>query len=393
MITIRPFQKSDLKEVLALSKRSSSTNRTHDTWQSNNMTAILAFDGSRLIGAIPLEPRSFSLGDKKLINILWVSGAHVDLKYRGQGIGTAMDQKIKECFSPKFKAILVYRGDETSQAYRWYKKIGYHEFLPILSFKRKVEKPDSIVRYMTLQNGLEIRQWEDTIYNCFNECNSAYGGFPQRHRRFWSDKFNTHYYREFYNYSLLVLRHRDTMISYAFLGQTDMKDSIKRIDILEIVSMGDNISKKFLYNAIMDYAYKCNLKEIRIQLSFQDPNLIWMKSLGFINRWRTNIMGKIFDPIDYFKDCLSKSIDLEQEYRFSIQTPVLGIKHVGQGKKTISLFTHDDVFNKMLFGRCNITNAIEEGKIVVLGGEERVINIFKTLFPLNNWRYFHIDYI
>ena len=138
MITIRPFQKTDLEEVLALNKGSDSTDRSRETWQGNNMTAMLAFDRDRLIGAIPFEPRSFLVGDGNLIKVLWVSGAHVEPEYRNKGIGKAMDEKIKEYFFPEFKAVLVYRQDEASSAYRWYKKLGFSDLLPILSFKNGV---------------------------------------------------------------------------------------------------------------------------------------------------------------------------------------------------------------------------------------------------------------
>ena len=172
-----------------------------------------------------------------------------------------------------------------------------------------------------------------------------------------------------------------------------MKDGIKRIDILEMITPEGLELKNRLYGAIMDYACRQRLKEVRIQMSFQDPDLEWIRSLGFINRWRTNIMGRIFDPIGYFRDHVLKKLDPKGDYKFTIQTPGLGTHHVGRGRNALSLFTGDDVFNRILLGRCSAASAVEEGRIVILGGNEEAVNALKSLSSFNKWRCFHIDYI
>lgn len=393
MITFQQFKTEYTPELLNLIERSDSTNRSVETWQGNNMTAVMALNDGELIGAIPLEKRLFSLGRGKFIDILWISGAHVEPEYRSQGIGTAMDQKIKDYFSSEFKAVFAYRGDETSRAYQWYKKLGYNEMLSILSFKKDVKRPDITTTYVLWDTEEKIKQWESKLYNCFNRNIGYYGGFPQRHRQYWSHKFKTHYYKEFYVYNILALTDNDGILCYAFLGQTSMSDNILRIDILEFITPDNSIIKDSLFNAIMSFAYKQGLTEVRIQLSVQDPILHWIKSLGFVNRWRTNIIGKLFDPINYFKDCLSNKIDLVKDYKFIIQTPKLGEYIVGIGKSSIKLFAHDSLFNEILLCRCNIANAIEEGRLVIIDGNESNINILSDNFPLNKWKYFQIDYI
>ena len=42
MIKIRKFKDNDLRDMLDLSQRSDSTTRYTDTWQGNNMVAVLA---------------------------------------------------------------------------------------------------------------------------------------------------------------------------------------------------------------------------------------------------------------------------------------------------------------------------------------------------------------
>ena len=65
-ISIRPYHKSHRADVLSLIERSGFTTRDVETWEANNMSAVLAFDSEKLIGAIPFE--RFYISPKKNIN-------------------------------------------------------------------------------------------------------------------------------------------------------------------------------------------------------------------------------------------------------------------------------------------------------------------------------------
>lgn len=392
MIDIRLFNNSDLNKVLKLIESSDSTNRSPETWNGNRMTAVLAFDKQKLIGAIPFEPRSLSFNAKDFVNVLWVSGAHVEPQQRNQGIGSAMDIKIKEYFYPEFKAVFVFRQDENSPAYRWYKKIGYHDLLSVISLRKSVEPVTSKIKYTVLRTQDEIKQWGSRIYGCFTRYSSGYGGFPLRDAKFWSDKLTKHYYKDFYSYSMVLFAGKNTVTAYAFIGKTDMKDGIRRLDILEMSVPPDNKARNSLYKAIMDFAAKEDVNEVRIQVSPQDHILSWLESLGFSYRWKTNMMGKLLDPVGYFSEIITKKQYL-RNYCFNIQSPGLGNVKVGSGRKTIALFAHDIVINEVLMCRSNVVNAIEEGRIVFLQGRKEGTSILKSEFGLTNWRYSHVDYI
>jgi len=306
MITIRQFQRSDLNQALELIERSISTNRSVQTWLGNNMTAVLALDGIKLIGIIPFEPRRFSLGGGNSIDVLWVSAAHVEPEYRSRGIGAAMDEKTKEYFSPEFKAVFVYRQDEASPAYRWYRKIGFCKIASIISLKKDVEPPSGSGKYIVLKNESDLQKWEGKLYEFFKKHNSGYGGFSVRHNRFWSDKFKVHYYKEHYSYSLLLILRRDDLVAYAFTGRTNMKDGVERLDVLEASVSDDTGIKDSLHFSIVDFAHKHSLKEIRVQVLEQGTDIQWWKSYGFIKRWKTNMMGKFFEPLGSSEEIISK---------------------------------------------------------------------------------------
>jgi GNAT superfamily N-acetyltransferase len=392
-IRIKPYDSDSIQDILKLSNRSIATERSIDTWRGNNMTAVLAYYGDNLIGAIPLEKRTFSLGNSRYLNLLWVSGAYVDEGYRNQGIGSAMDAKISEYFSSDFKAVFVYRHDVNSPAFRWYKRMGYYELLPILAFKKEVEAPSLSVPYVLLEDREQLPQWEDKIYQCFSLHTKSTGGFPRRDCHFWSHALNTHYYRNFYSYFFVFLTKENKLLAYALLGKTDLKDGIPRIDILEIVHPQDQGIMDVLYQAIMDVAYTRRLQQVRIQVSAEDSSIGWIRSKGFVNRWQTNILGKLISPLDYFKKRLSENEVLEKKYTFIIKTLQLGEHRVGCGTYSIRITADDDVFTQMLLGRFDIYRAIEQGRLLVSGGRDKDIEVLKQIFPLQRWLYFQIDYI
>lgn len=294
MVTVRAYNNQDLDAVLALIKKSDSTDRTKETWVGNDMTAMLAFDEDRLIGIIPFEKRRIVLAERTKINALWVSAAHVEPDYRSQGIGTKLDNGIRDEFFPEFEAVFVVREDEQSAAYRWYKKLGYHHLSNIFSLKLDVTPAANNVEFILLETSEEFGGYGLKLKKSFDEHIGLCGGYPERNERFWRRKFNVHYYRDYYEYKILALGDAE-IDAYAFLGQTSLRDGVNRFDILEIIVPEDQKIRNDLLNAVLNYAHQKDSHELRVQLAEQDPLVGWFKNFGFTMRWQTNLLGKYID--------------------------------------------------------------------------------------------------
>ena len=296
MIRVVPYRRSYRKQILRLIRSSDSTPRTEQTWREGRVTAMLALRGRRLIGAIPFEKRKLSLGGGRLLNVLWVSGAHVEARYRNRGIGTAMDVQIAKHFCPKFKAVFAFRQDEGSAAYRWYRRVGYTPALSILSLKKNVVKPVGIVSYELFDDNTQIAKSETELLTCFRRCFGRFGGYEKRHRHFWTDKLKYHYYRNHYRYSVVALRRGRQVEGYVFLGRTSLRDRIDRLDILELVCpQGKPAVFNRLLDCVFDQAWRQKVREIRIQLASHDSWLPIVARRGFVNRWQTYMIGRTLD--------------------------------------------------------------------------------------------------
>lgn len=293
-LMIRPYNDRDLDAVLDLIKRSDSTDRSKETWIGNDMTAMLAFEDARLVGIIPFERRRIVLDAKTRINALWVSAAHVEPDCRSQGIGTRLDNAIKDTFSSEFEVVFVIREDEQSAAYRWYKKLGYHHLSNIVSLKLDVVPARKSVEFTILKTKKEFKDYGPKLKHCFDVHIGPCGGYPERDEQFWKWKIDAHYYKEHYGYKIIVIEGEQdaTVKAYAFLGKTNLRDGVDRFDILEIIVPEDEKIRSDLVNAVLVYAHQMQCRELRIQLAEQDPLVGWFKSFGFTMRWKTNLLGK-----------------------------------------------------------------------------------------------------
>ena len=291
MIQIRPYHPDDLLEILKLIERSDSTNRDKASWLGNDMTAVLAFDDNQLIAAIPFERREIVVADNSIMKVLWASGVHVDEKYRNQKIGSRMDEKVGEYFKEECDAVLVCREDQESPAYRWYQKNKYRHLCNILSLKCDVP-PSFYEDYQIFDTKESVENIEVDLLQCFKKYQKTRYGFVQRGDHFWSKKFDSHYYKESYEYSVLTIKKDSSIEAFALLGRTSLRDGIDRFDILEFTVSNDSHDKECLLNAIFHYAHKVGLAEVRTQVVDEDPYQAWLSVLGFQERWRTNILGK-----------------------------------------------------------------------------------------------------
>ena len=77
----------------------------------------------------------------------------------------------------------------------------------------------------------------------------------------------------------------------------------------------------------------------------------------------------------------------------TIETPSLGVNHVGSGTSELGLFMSDQELIRFLLYRTHLTTAIEEGRILVTHNNNEMLQVLESLFPATKWQYHQIDYI
>jgi len=390
---IRVYKKSDLEDVISLIERSNFTNRTAETWNKNNMKAILAFDNDKLIGAYPLQPRKLSIGDE-FINVLFATSVYINRKFRRKGIGTLMNDKIKEAFDKEYEGIFVYKNRE-GDAYKWYQSLGYNAYIKILSLNKTIDKIKTHNNFLYYDSTKDLNKVKKDILDCYELHNNSYAGGAYHHNNYWSKYIAHSYHKEHYKYSFIINPSKDNkkINSYAFLGETAIRDGIKRFDILEQCVSNNSEAKEVLFDSILEVANKKRLKEIRIQVSKEDNILNWIQKSNFTIRWEFDLLGYLFNPIDYLLKKIERSKKLRDCHKFILITDNGAQNSIGKGSQHLALSISDDELSKLVLNRLDMRSSMMNGRIKVIKENKEILNRIISLFPKTDWQFQHMEYV
>ena len=103
-------------------------------------------------------------------------------------------------------------------------------------------------------------------------------------------------------------------------------------------------------------------------------------------------MGTLINPIKYFANQIKKFNEIET-CSITVETPSLGVNHVGSGTSELGLFMSDQELIRFLLYRTHLTTAIEEGRILVTHNNKEMLQVLESVFPKTMWQYHQIDYI
>jgi len=122
---------------------------SREHWQAMNCTAIVAREDERLVGFIPLQFREQCLN----------SGGHPgglrERRWRRpgdarRGVGTQMMDQAAQFMSDRVDALMVVRGGERSDGYRFYRKAGHGDLMYARRYALPVT-PDTPAQPKTFQ--------------------------------------------------------------------------------------------------------------------------------------------------------------------------------------------------------------------------------------------------
>jgi GNAT superfamily N-acetyltransferase len=181
-IEIREFQPDDIESFHAL----------HDAvfppvpleamrrWLSrDDVTAGVAVEDGRIVGEIPLHIRRFVLRPGVSIRVAFEHCVCVDESMRGQGIGTRIQNAMRQFMRDRIEALTVYRGGERTPAYNHYDKNGLTDCCYVRTWV--LEEPE-IARAdpgeVLARDAIVER--EDQLLTTFHAANRHAGGFQSR---------------------------------------------------------------------------------------------------------------------------------------------------------------------------------------------------------------------
>ena len=401
-IIYRQFSKEDKERFLnfQLPGWAKENSVVGDWWiqwvEKEDFTASLAIVGDKVVGAIPLHKRDFQIARQTFIKAAFEHAVSVSEEMRGQGIGTNMVKCAKEFLRDDCNAMMVYRGDERSAAYRFYRKSGHYDLQYTREFILKEPRAyeDKDIQHKSVE---DISKMEESLLTLFNSTYENYGGFPARYEGFWSkalcSKSYTVYPREYKHMTVLYLSVNRK--SKGYLVSAEWRD--KRLHILEMATEGGNeeYGKRLLKAAGNLAAGRKG--EVVLITSDATPYRNALREAGFLERPRSMVtlgflVNKQKTVEKVWQD--NKSLDNIEVRVWTPREELL--LHASKSKepdRVITLEMKDETLTRLLLSRIDVLSAIKEERITLHSGSEVLVKEIAKALPFAKWTYQEIDFL
>lgn len=373
-----------------------------DAWERGEpQTAVIAFSGDEAIGFIPLSLRKFKLAPGVIITAAFENAVGVKKEFRGESIGTMMLSEAACFLKSRVDVLLVYRDDERSKGYKFYKHTGHTDLNYMRCFTCDV-LTGNLDRNVLITAGVEELENDcDQFMQIFEESYCAYGGFPVRTHDYWCRNIKKRAHGaipvDFLSFKLME---GNSVTSYIIAGEVQKpkeEDGVRKLEIFEMAAKGcDEMRMKVLLEAVCSFAGREGFSKIEIMTNDQSPFVCILNCLNFKPGLRLmQMMALNFDAEALFKKLWSKKIEIPG-VEIRLRTPerdMLLSKHMGETLKTVILEMKDETFLNWIMGRVDFKSRVREGSITLVNGNERIVELLSNAIPLSNWVYHDIDYI
>lgn len=314
-VEIRLSRPGDREAVLRFIEEMGFNARDAATWDGLKMNAMTAWRGSRLVGAIPLEPRWWQVRSGCVVPSVHQTTVGVLPEFQGRGIGSLMQDAIY-AHEPALASIAtVFREDETSPAYRWYRRNGFASAMRISAWLLETPStpgpPDPVQFFDPDDLGVD---WTGIDELWQTACSDWYGGFVCRRQRSLKNWLSVHPYRNRYSFKLLLMHDAGTLVTYAVLGIGQLHSKTTRVEIMEHAARdGEPFRVDQLCRATIAFAQQHGYRPVRWAMTADDPKAEIARRNGFTRNWRFDLLWR---PLPSCEVTLPDAVERQRLWRY-----------------------------------------------------------------------------
>ncbi|MFO8082187.1 MAG: GNAT family N-acetyltransferase [Armatimonadota bacterium] len=394
-IEIREFQPDDIESFHAL----------HDAvfppvpfeemrrWMSrNDVTAGVAILDGRVVGEIPLHTRQFVLRPGVSVRVAFEHCVCVDETMRGQGIGTRIQDEMKQFMRERVEVLTVYRGGEQTPAYNHYDKNGLTDCCYVRTWK--CDAPATVAKAArSLMSSREIMERGDDFAANFRSAYEYAGGYQDRLPGFYETAFTQLEAVELQSdYAALTVERDGRLLGHCILGLRDERPVVIR----ELATRGRDLTMatRLLRGACAVAAER----EASITAELHDGGAYTRayETLGFTAQPRGDmIMGC---PLDWER--LASAIWAPQSelanVRVRVWTPqeeFIAQEPGGEASREITLELKHHQAVRWLMCRLDLPPLVEQEIVTVRGARAGDVEALSRAIPFAAWEYQGIDHI
>lgn len=356
------------------------------------MTCSIAYLDDEPVGAIPLSLRPFQLARGVIVQAAFENAVGTREDMRSRGIGTAMIDAARGFLAGRCDELMVYRGAERSDGYRFYVNSGHRDLVYLRQMvldgcqRREAD--------VAVQGVPEVHACQPELLKCFDATYGHCGGFPPRHVTYWEQQLRSQIYTVLPQETHLI-RHPaegalQAYVLAAFRTARGRDDSLR---IIEVAGKGEEAITQSLMG-LEDFAARRGLG-LRIHGSAEHPCLPVLRKLGYREEGRsTMIMAQPIAPAELFAR-VCRNAEALGDLKIDFWAPFGdGTLFEGPDARTeVTLEGKDEVIYRLLNLRLDVSAAVRTEWLTVRNGSTEIVDRLAQALPYTPWVYHHLDYI
>jgi len=362
-------------------------------WTAEDWTAPVALVDGRIAGAIPLHRRAYRVAPGAEV-VAWVEHrVGVAEELRDRGLGSGMHSSAKEFLQGRGDVLLVHRGHERSDGYRFYDRNGLHDVSYL--FTVTLEPTDAAgdgVRWLDADAFLAREaEW----LALFEDCYAGFGGFPARRpgtqRRvctqgIWDTAIRT-------DLAFAVLEEAGQPAGYAIVGQREPSWNDPAVSLMEIAVRDASVERM----ARLLGAARARGRPLRCRVSTAAPLAQAIRQLGveLPPRERSSMtMVHVLD-IGSAGRKVWRDVPELRDVEVRVWTPSReGVLHAPAcPTRSVAFELKEPMLSRLLCRRLDVAAAVAEERITLCGARPGDAEALARALPPCPWVYHQIDYL
>lgn len=395
--TFRQYTPDDAEDLLEI-RNAIFPPLTLQQWRrtEHENTAAMAYRNDEVVGAIPLEYRTFKLAPDCSISVCFEHAVGVREDMRGQGIGTGMIEAARDFLEDECEMLLVYRGAERSKGYNFYRKSGH---VDLIYMRKGSWRPPPAGAHQTdncfVGDLDDLMDQSGAVHEVFQSTYGEFGGFPTRSTAsYWEGAMSrgiwdvipqiTHFIR---------YPEAGKMEAYAIVGQRTGDRASDPWLIQEAATATGSPALGEVFTTVGALAAEED-QSLQWQMQWEHPLRGFALDRGFdLGMREMIIMGQVLAPRRLFaKACADES--LVEDLHIKVWTPNDDyVLHEGESaEREVTIEAKDWAITRLLARRLDFSSCVEQNIVTVHNGTADIVERISRAFAYHPWCYHAIDY-
>ena len=385
-------------------------NTTH--WEAMDCTGVVAREGERIVGFIPLQFRQQSLNPRVAIPVVYENAVGVAEGLRGQGIGTQMIDGAARFMGDRVDALMVVRGGERSTGYRFYRKTGHSDLSYACRYVWPAERSLPLdLRGEPTARGqialLDRERWleiEPGLLALYQRHYGRFGGGRRRGAGYWREILGGHVYCEL-EWRLVVLRDGGGRLAGYLVAAQGLASPSEELYIYEVVGETEGDAERLLRYACGRGWHRhaeratggegLEAQTVVPMVSLANPVRPLLRRMGFVEEVSTpHIMVRVLRPDQIFHR-LADGSDLLDTLSLTAWTPhrTVLVNDPPHPRYTVQLETKESMLARLCCCRLDLDAALEMEWVRWNGRDPGLRRGLCEVFAFADWVQWFTDYV